>query len=184
VLWISDADFAAIYRRGNFVGSNAVPTVALTSPLAGQVFAPRTDITLQATAKDPDGTLAKVEFYQGSTKLGESVSNPYSFTWQGVLPGTYNLLARAIDNLGTATDSKPVAIVVGAAPRLTGQVVNGHFQVTIRGDVGSVVQVQRSSDLQTWSSLGSTITNVNGSLLFQDPNPLSAQPGFYRVRQR
>jgi bacillolysin len=183
-LWLSDADFAAVYRRGSFTASNAPPTVALTSPAAGQVFAAASDITLLATANDQDGTVAKVEFYQGSTKLGESASAPYSFTWSHVAAGTYNLLARAIDNLGAATDSTQVPIVVGAPAQLSGgQVVNGRFQFTIRADAGSVFQVQRSSDLATWISLGS-ITNVTGSVLFPDPGSPSLLRSFYRVRQQ
>jgi Zn-dependent metalloprotease len=183
-LWLTDADFAAVYRRGNFTPSNAPPIVALSSPTAGQSFASATDITLQATANDPDGTIAKVEFYQGSTKLGESASAPYSFTWTHVAAGNYNLLARAIDNLGAATDSKPVAIVVGAPAQLSGgKVVGGHFQFTIQSDAGSVFQIQRSTDLVTWTSLG-PITNTTGSVPFQDPaSPLSSRSFYRALRQ-
>jgi bacillolysin len=180
-LWLSDADFAAVYRRGSFTASNAPPTVALTSPTAGQLFASASDITLQATANDPDGTVAKVEFYQGSTKLGESASAPYSFTWSHVAAGNYNLLARAIDNLGATTDSNPVTIVVGGPAQLSGgQVVSGHFQFAIQSDAGSVFQVQRSTDLATWISLG-PITNITGSVLFQDPGSPSSLQSFYRA---
>ncbi len=183
-LWLSDADFANIYRRGSFTASNALPTVALTSPAAGQVFAAASDITLQATANDQNGTVAKVEFYQGSTKLGESLTAPYRFIWSHVAPGTYNLLARAIDSLGAAADSIQVAIVVGSPAQLSGgQVVNGRFQFTIRTNPGSVFQVQRSSDLGTWSSLG-LVTNVTGSVLFQDPASPSSLGRFYRARQQ
>jgi len=35
-----------------------------------------------AAATDSDGTIAKVEFFQGTTKLGEDLTSPYSF-WHG-----------------------------------------------------------------------------------------------------
>ena len=182
-LWLSDADFAAIYRRGTFIASNAVPTVTLTSPGAGQVFDAGSDIVLEATASDPDGQVAKVEFYQGSTKLGESTSVPHSFTWSKVPGGIYHILARAIDNLGASSDSSQVTIVVGAAPQLSGGlVVSGHFQFTIVSGAGSVFQVERSTDLKTWTPLG-PVTNVNGSVVFRDPNVLGMAAGFYRLRQ-
>jgi hypothetical protein len=182
-LWLSDADFAAIYRRGSFTASNAPPTVQLISPSAGQVFAAGSDITLQATASDPDGSVAKVQFYAGSTNLGESTAAPYSFTWSHVAAGSYNVLARAIDNLGATTDSAQVAIVVGSATQISGgQIVGSHFQFTILSGVGSVFQVERSSDLKTWTPIG-PVTNLTGTLTFQDPSALGSGAGFYRLRQ-
>ena len=52
--------------------------------------------------------MAKVEFFNGATKLGEDTTAPYSFTWSGVAPGTYTLTARATDNLGGTTTSAAV----------------------------------------------------------------------------
>ena len=57
-------------------------------------------MSLAASASDPDGTVAKVEFFNGATKLGEDATAPYAFTWSGVRPGTYTLTARATDDLG------------------------------------------------------------------------------------
>jgi chitinase len=182
-LWLSDADFAAIYRRGTFAATNAAPTVALTSPVSGQLFAAASDIVLQATASDSDGTIAKVEFYQGSTKLGESGSAPYKFTWSQVAAGSYNLRARAIDNLGAATDSAPVNISVGGGqPRFTGAVAlaGNVVQFTLMGDVGRSYLIQQSTDLATWSNL-KTITNATGSVSFQDSGINNQPRRFYRA---
>lgn len=57
--------------------SSQLPTVSITSPTNGTVFAAVANITINATASDPDGTITKVEFFQGSTKLGESTTSPY-----------------------------------------------------------------------------------------------------------
>ena len=142
------------------------------------------DITLQATASDTDGTVAKVEFYQGSTKLGEATSTPYSFTWSHVPAGSYNLIARAIDNLGGTTDSTTVSVLVGSRPQLSGgRVVGGRFQFSLSADAGSVFQIQQSTDLVNWSTLGS-VTNVTGTVLFQDPGPANAPHRFYRALQQ
>jgi predicted phage tail protein len=72
-------------------------------------------VNLAATASDADGTVTKVEFYNGTTKLGEDLTAPYSFTWSGVAAGTYTLTARAVDNLGGAGASTASTITVNAA---------------------------------------------------------------------
>jgi len=88
------------------------PTVALTAPTAGASFTLPNPISLTAAASDSDGTVAKVEFFQGSTKLGEDTSDPYEFTWSGMLSGNYTLTAKATDNAGASTTSAPVSITV------------------------------------------------------------------------
>ncbi|HNY03240.1 MAG TPA: glycoside hydrolase family 88 protein, partial [Bacteroidales bacterium] len=88
------------------------PTVQITSPAQGtSVTAPAT-ITIGATAADPDGSVAKVEFYQGTTLLGADTEAPFSFTWLGVPSGVYSLTAKATDNLGLTTTSSPVTVTV------------------------------------------------------------------------
>ena len=62
-------------------------------------------MNLAATASDPDGTVSKVEFFNGATKLGEDTTAPYSFTWNSVTAGNYTLTARATDNQGATTTS-------------------------------------------------------------------------------
>jgi glucose/arabinose dehydrogenase/cell division septation protein DedD len=82
-----------------FGGStNQNPTAVLTAPLNNATFAAPANITLTATASDADGSVSKVEFYNGATKLGEDLTAPYSFVWNNVAVGTYAVTARAIDN--------------------------------------------------------------------------------------
>jgi len=63
--------------------SNVPPTVSLTAPAANAVFAAPAALTLTANAADADGTVAKVEFYQGNTLLATDFTAPYSYTWAG-----------------------------------------------------------------------------------------------------
>ncbi len=88
------------------------PTVTLTAPDEGSTFDAPATINLAATASDSDGTIAKVEFFQGTTKLGEDTSEPYEFTWTGVISGTYFLSAVATDNSGSRTTSAAEDIIV------------------------------------------------------------------------
>ncbi len=93
-------------------GTNLPPSVSITNPANNAAFTAPANITIQADALDNDGTIAKVEFFNGSTKLDESTSSPYTFNWGGVTAGTYTLTARAIDDDGAATTSAPVSITV------------------------------------------------------------------------
>ncbi len=94
--------------------SNAAPTVTLTQPSNGATFTAPATVNLAATASDADGTVTKVEFFNGTTKLGEDTTAPYSFTWSGVAAGTYTLTARATDNLGGVTTSASSSITVSS----------------------------------------------------------------------
>ena len=59
--------------------------------------------------------MAKVEFFNGTTKLGEDTTTPYTFTSSGVAAGTYSLTAKATDNLGATATSSAATITVNAA---------------------------------------------------------------------
>jgi hypothetical protein len=95
--------------------SNAVPQVSITSPATNSSFATGSNVTINATAADSDGSIAKVEFFQGTTKLGEDLTSPYSFAWTNVPAGNYSLTAKATDNLSAITTSSAIAISVSTA---------------------------------------------------------------------
>ena len=94
------------------IGANVVPTVALALPQNGQTFAAGATINLVAKAADSDGTVARIDFYAGSTLLGSVTSAPYSFAWTGVPAASYALTARAVDNRGALMTSSPVNVTV------------------------------------------------------------------------
>ncbi len=71
-------------------------------------------IVISATGADSDGTISKVEFYNGTTLLGSDNNSPYSYSWTNVASGSYSITAKAYDNTGASTISSPVAVVVSA----------------------------------------------------------------------
>ncbi|WP_298542082.1 cellulase family glycosylhydrolase [uncultured Aquimarina sp.] len=92
---------------------NQSPICTLTSPLNNQEFVEGTTITINANASDSDGTISKVEFYNGSTKLGEDTSTPYQYTITNISSDvSYILKAKAFDNEEATKESAPVTIVV------------------------------------------------------------------------
>ena len=92
--------------------TNKAPTVSLTSPANGSQFKAPATVTLTATASDSDGTISKVEFYNGSTLVATDTTSPYSVTFTGVAAGTYTVKARAYDNKGASTTSTAVTVTV------------------------------------------------------------------------
>ncbi|MEO8739919.1 MAG: Ig-like domain-containing protein [Casimicrobiaceae bacterium] len=94
--------------------NNSPPTVTLTSPVTGSQFSAPATIALAATANDSDGSVAKVEFYAGTTKVASATAAPFNASWTNVAAGSYALTAIATDNLGATTTSVAVPIAVNA----------------------------------------------------------------------
>jgi hypothetical protein len=91
---------------------NQPPDVTLTSPASGASFKSPAKLSLAATATDADGTVTRVEFFNGASKLGEDTSAPYAIQWNVGAAGTYTLTARATDNGGATKTGTPVTVTV------------------------------------------------------------------------
>jgi|GEM_PF-370631 len=91
---------------------NQPPIVSVTSPANDAEFTSPANITITATASDPDGSIARVEFYRGTSKIGEDTTAPYSYNWQNVGAGEYHISAVAVDDKGEMTGSEAVHLIV------------------------------------------------------------------------
>ena len=96
----------------NDAPDNTPPTIEITAPNANSVYNQGGSITIAATATDTDGSITKVEFYDGTSKIGEDTSSPYNITWSSLILGVHTLSAKAIDNDGAITTSNPVPITI------------------------------------------------------------------------
>src|SRR5204863_139829 len=75
------------------------------------------NIIFQALANDPDGFISRVEFYEGTVKLGETTNSPFTFTWSNAPLGAFSLSALAYDNWRGSNSSAAVTISISnAAP--------------------------------------------------------------------
>ena len=68
---------------------------------------------------DPDGTIAKVDFYDGATLIGTAIVAPYTYSLTLNALGALVVTARAYDNKGAQTTSTPVVVTASnnSAPR-------------------------------------------------------------------
>ena len=95
---------------------NLPPSVAIVVPIAGALLAAPATVGITATASDPDGTIASVGFYLGSSLIGTATVAPYSITSPVLSAGSYTLTAVATDNAGLSTTSASVPISVATPP--------------------------------------------------------------------
>ena len=104
--------------------ASAPPEVTLGIASEGPYVAPE-DLLLSARVSDPDGWVVRVEFLADDHVIGVAEGDsrsmgpltPFRFQWRGVLAGDYLLQARAFDNTGVRTLSKPVKLHVEQAER-------------------------------------------------------------------
>ena len=97
----------------NSASTNTPPTVSLTAPAAGSSYIAPASVTIAATAADANGSIARVDFYAGSTLVGSDTASPYSVTWSNAPAGAFSLTAVARDNAGAATTSAALGITIG-----------------------------------------------------------------------
>ncbi len=105
------------------------PTVAIVIPTNGATFASGDPISIEAQAQDSDGTVAQVEFFDGTNSLGVELTSPYGLTVT-LAPGSHVLTAVATDNQAATGASAPVTVTVSSIP------VSDPFPLPIaKGDV-------------------------------------------------
>jgi glucose/arabinose dehydrogenase/type 1 glutamine amidotransferase/regulation of enolase protein 1 (concanavalin A-like superfamily) len=99
---------------GQGISPTAKPVVAITAPVDGDKLDPGAEVAVAADASDADGSVAKVEFFAGDTKIGEDDTAPYAATWTAPAEeGLYELTAKATDDEGNVTTSRLVQVQVG-----------------------------------------------------------------------
>lgn len=123
------------------------PVVSINSPSDGATFTAPASFTIQANASAPNGTVAKVEFFTGSTLLGTANVSPYSIPVLELAVGTYVFTAKATDNSGLTATSSPITVMVTATPNQPPQVsLTSPTNSTVVAAPGNLVLVAAASD--------------------------------------
>lgn len=97
-----------------FAETGAAPLVSLDEPAAGTIEIGG-ELTLTATATDPDEDLAAVSFLQGIGILATFQQGPYQTQVTGISAGCYSLSVHAVDSRGNESMTQPVSIQAGSA---------------------------------------------------------------------
>jgi len=167
--------------------ANLPPSVAITSPTNGAVFATPWTGIIHATVSATGATVSKVDFFSGTTPqpLG-TVTNPpasVSFTVTNLAAGSYTLKAVVTDSRGATNTSvgvgitvvTPAAIVLSSPQRLSASA----FQFSYSANPGLRYVVLRSGTLTNLLPI-STNTATSSAVNFLD-NSATGAVSFYGV---
>lgn len=163
-------DVLGIVRpRGNGIDAGAYESAFtalpnecfVVAPTSGESFKAGTTITISAFAKVSSGSISKVEFYQGSAKLGESSVYPYSFIWNNVPAGNYTITARAYDSKNVPTVSEGIPVRVSSLESVQ-KIVNGEFDDKDNG--WSLIAMNGAAGNLTVDA-GSALSGTNSALI-------------------
>jgi plastocyanin len=166
---------------------NFRPTVALTKPANGSVFAAPATLDLAADASDFGGNVASVLFIRnGTTGLGSDPTSPFTGTVTALPAGNYVLTARATDNQGLFGTSAPVNITVVTPVNvelLSPASAAAGFQFNYTANPGLSYVVEGSATAGSPAPFVPLATNVAGSnvVTFVDPTANSRSNRAYRV---
>lgn len=95
---------------------NRAPSIEMVSPREGDLFAAPAPIQLTARAKDPEGGIARVVFYDTDKVIGDGIAagkDEYKFDWAGAAPGAHHVIAVVIDNGGRSDYDRQLIFVNG-----------------------------------------------------------------------
>jgi hypothetical protein len=181
------AYYCTVHLLQNMTGAVVVasaslpPSVSITNPVSGKVFAAPANVTIQASASS---AVTNVQFLADLTVLGNDNTAPFSAVANSLAAGSHTLTAIAKDNTGaTATNQVTVSVVTPVSVLLSAPqpVPPGKFRFTYTANVGLNYIVQSSSNLAStsWTTL---VTNLaaGSSINFTDQNA-TLDSGYYRV---
>ena len=162
------------------------PTVTLTSPTNGSVFAAPASFALTADASVSGGTVTNVEYFAGTTSLGRATVSPFNVTGNIMAAGSYQLTAVATAG-GVSATSAPVTInvVTPVAVNMSAPVVsdNGQFSLSYSANPGLRYVIERTLTLtnpgpQNWTALATNVASSNPQTF---TTPATNVRAFYRV---
>jgi Bacterial Ig domain/Calx-beta domain len=113
-----------IADNDGFVPTNRPPVVTIISPANNSSFLAPATLSIIAQARDEDGSIVSVEFFDGDHSLGirthptigGNATNLYTLIHSNVPAGAHNLTAKATDNAGATTVSAIIRVNVNNPP--------------------------------------------------------------------
>lgn len=144
------------------------PVVTITAPSDNFQTCLGVDYTINANASDTDGSVTKVEFYDGNTLLGTDNSAPFTYNVTGNTAGVKTYKTKAFDNDGLTSFSPSITVTVTTIQSTDGITCGG----SISEDFNAVIDDFDSEDevslgatgdygIYWWTPVGSSIYEIN-----------------------
>ncbi len=166
----------------NVAVSPPPPTVSITNPAGGAVFAAPASVLISAAASSTMSIVTNVQFLTNGAAIGSSKTAPFSLQTSPLAAGSYSLKAIATDGNGLSTTSSAVSISVVTPVVLTNffpRVINSHFVFDHTANPGLRYVVQNSTNFVNWSAIA-TNTATSNSIEVMDTFQVGNMI-FYRV---
>ena len=155
-----------VYQRSTPTIGNLPPTVFIAFPTNTQSFTAPANVTINANASDPDGSVTNVSFYDGASLLGGTNNAPYTITTSLAIGG-HSLTAVAKDNLGLSSTSSVVNVTVSAGNVPPSVTITNPIDYATFGNT-DIISIQTAA-----SDADGSVTNVqvfNGVVLIRNFN--------------
>lgn len=105
-------EFRLATADGAAVAGKIAPRVRLLGLTSGGKINGTGGVTLFVESGATDGNVARVEFFAGGVKIGESTGSPFNILWTPPGSGPFTISAIAYDSNGLQTESRSIPIVV------------------------------------------------------------------------
>ena len=161
------------------IAVNALPLISLVEPNDNEVFSLSSLVPVKALVSDPDGAVILVEFFVDGVEATELTEAPYVINLEGFDEGTFELTARATDDLGAARLSAPITIIVAEinfAPVVAAgadQNIGPFFTTGLQGSVADDGLPAPSSLATAWS-----VVSGPGAVSFTDASSAATTATF------
>jgi hypothetical protein len=159
------------------------PSVSITSPASGAVFAAPASVNLVASTNGSTSTVTNVQFFTNGISLGARQTLPFSLAANNLSAGPYALKAVATASGISATSAVVNVSVVNPVPVFISgvNIISNEFAFDYTASTGLVYIVQSSSNFVDWTAL---VTNTATASPVPFFDPLTSNTAtFFRVGQ-
>lgn len=178
-------DKVGLYSEASIIVKvdNTKPNISITEPINNSLL--NGTINIKATANDVNG-ISKVEFYVGSSPIGEDDSSPYEISWdsKSVSDGVHIITAKAYDVANNTNTASITVNIDNTGPILNitqpnnNQILKGNVPIRIDAqDSHGVSKVEVLIDNQ----IKATLTNTPYEYVW---NSDVYQEGSHEIRAR
>jgi hypothetical protein len=159
------------------------PTVSITSPANGSVFAAPASEQVTANAAVSSGTVTNVQFFTNNVSCGNVTAAPFTLT-PTLAAGNYALTAAATAaGISTTSTVVNISVVTPIAVKLTNPTTpsTANFKFTYSANVGLSYVIDRTTNLVSgsWVPIATNVAASNPTN-YLDTHATS-NPAFYRV---
>lgn len=167
----------------SYVRSTPAPSVSITNPANGTVFAAPANIHLGASASVTGGTVTNVAFLVNGSSVGSVQTVPFNLTAGPLAAGPYALAAVAtVSGISTTSAVVNVSVVNPVVVSLSAPSAgNGWFSFNYNASPGLAYVVEESTNLVNWVPLTTNTVSASPVLFSNSLNSAGLQ--FYRVGQ-